>query len=249
MGLYLALLDCAKLDYHMDLQCQRCQPCFQQSVLFNLILRRLHIWHTDYHWMNKKKRKSLLTSPSGPPIGRSRRHPGRHGPRQAAHITSGVLSMTRPGIKNDFMEWAETWHLSDRLPASPYRRNQWRCPLEKHPFPPPSCGTGHRRQIDLGPWQQIFYAEFDGQRRKRLLIKVGRITPELCMAGNGFWALPGWRGPRQSGLLLLFPTSSFMKSTLPAAEISFPAFPDRYGARFNDYPPTNIYGSSASGLP
>ena len=27
-------------------------------------------------------------------------------------------------------------------------------------------------KLDLGPWQQIFYAEFDGQRRKRLLIKV-----------------------------------------------------------------------------
>jgi thiamine phosphate synthase YjbQ (UPF0047 family) len=26
--------------------------------------------------------------------------------------------------------------------------------------------------LDLGPWQQVFYAEFDGQRRKRLVIKV-----------------------------------------------------------------------------
>lgn len=27
-------------------------------------------------------------------------------------------------------------------------------------------------KLDLGPWQQIFYAEFDGQRRKRVVIKV-----------------------------------------------------------------------------
>ena len=27
-------------------------------------------------------------------------------------------------------------------------------------------------QLDLGPWQQIYYAEFDGQRRKRVIIKV-----------------------------------------------------------------------------
>lgn len=27
-------------------------------------------------------------------------------------------------------------------------------------------------QLDLGPWQQIFYAEFDGQRRKRVIVKI-----------------------------------------------------------------------------
>jgi thiamine phosphate synthase YjbQ (UPF0047 family) len=27
-------------------------------------------------------------------------------------------------------------------------------------------------ELDLGPWQQIFYAEFDGQRRKRVIVKV-----------------------------------------------------------------------------
>jgi len=32
--------------------------------------------------------------------------------------------------------------------------------------------THHRRQLDLGTWQRVFYAEFDGQRPKRVIVKV-----------------------------------------------------------------------------
>lgn len=132
-------------------------------------------WHTDYHWMNTNKKKEFVNIT----------HLVRQAVDTAAiqeglalvsamHITSGVfVNDEEPGIKNDFMEWAES--------LAPYR------PDYQHHQTGETNGDAHLKSIlfhhqilvpvtagklDLGPWQQIFYAEFDGQRRKRLLIKV-----------------------------------------------------------------------------
>lgn len=92
----------------------------------------------------------------------------------AMHITAGVfVNDEENGIKSDFMEWAER--------MAPFRDDY------KHHRTGETNGDAHLKsvlfhhqimvpvttgELDLGPWQQLFYAEFDGQRKKRLLIKV-----------------------------------------------------------------------------
>ncbi len=92
----------------------------------------------------------------------------------AMHITAGVfVNDDEPGILRDIDEWAE------RL--APFRKGYY------HHRTGETNGDSHLKnllvhhqvvlpitdgRLDLGPWQQVFYAEFDGQRRKRLIIKV-----------------------------------------------------------------------------
>ena len=49
-------------------------------------------------------------------------------------------------------------------------------------------------KLDLGPWQAIFYAEFDGGRDKRLVIKV-LASDERRANVNGGWVGPGFEPP------------------------------------------------------
>ena len=92
----------------------------------------------------------------------------------AMHITAAVfINDEESGIKQDFLEWAE------RL--APFNPNY------KHHRTGESNGDAHLKSIlfhheviipitngelDFGPWQQVFYGEFDGQRKKRLVVKV-----------------------------------------------------------------------------
>src|SRR3954453_11867557 len=108
----------------------------------------------------------------------------------AMHITAGVwVNDDEPGILEDTLEWLDklappSW----KEPANDVARA-----LGPHPgdFPPHPGGGGngdahwknllvHHQvvlpitdgRLDLGPWQAVFYAEFDGRRAKRLVIKV-----------------------------------------------------------------------------
>ena len=58
------------------------------------------------------------------------------------------------------------------VPASPDRRGQRGRAPEAHDDGASGHRADHRGQLDLGPWEQVFYAEFDGQRRKRVVVKV-----------------------------------------------------------------------------
>jgi secondary thiamine-phosphate synthase enzyme len=94
----------------------------------------------------------------------------------AMHITASVyINDAEPGLIADYDDWLEK--LAPHAPISLYRHNDTG----------EDNGDAHlKRQImgrevvvaitdgklDLGPWEQIHYAEFDGQRRKRVLIKV-----------------------------------------------------------------------------
>lgn len=108
----------------------------------------------------------------------------------AMHITAGVwVNDDEPGILEDALEWLDkvappTWQppaneVSEKLlPASgDYRHHlggednadaHLKNLLVHHQAIVPVT----KGRLDLGPWQQIFYAEFDGQRSKRLIIKV-----------------------------------------------------------------------------
>ena len=94
----------------------------------------------------------------------------------AMHITASVyINDDESGLLQDYDEWLE--RLAPHEPVSQYRHNRT---MEDN-------GDAHlKRQImgrevvtaitngklDLGPWEQIFYGEFDGRRQKRVLIKI-----------------------------------------------------------------------------
>ena len=94
----------------------------------------------------------------------------------AMHITASVfINDDESGLHQDYEEWLET--LAPHEPISRYRHNRTG----------EDNGDAHlKRQImgrevvvaitdgklDFGPWEQIFYGEFDGRRRKRVLVKI-----------------------------------------------------------------------------
>ena len=94
----------------------------------------------------------------------------------AMHITASVyINDDEGGLLEDYEEWLE--NLAPHAPTSAYRHNRTG----------EDNGDAHlKRQImgrevvvaitdgklDFGPWEQIFYAEFDGRRRKRALVKI-----------------------------------------------------------------------------
>ena len=93
----------------------------------------------------------------------------------AMHITASVfINDDESGLHADFEEWLEG--LAPEKPHSRYRHNGFE-----------DNGDAHRKRtimgrevvvavtggkLELGPWEQIFYGEFDGMRKKRVLVKI-----------------------------------------------------------------------------
>jgi thiamine phosphate synthase YjbQ (UPF0047 family) len=108
----------------------------------------------------------------------------------AMHITAGVwVNDDEPGLHEDTLEWLDkvappSW----KEPANEVARELLPDPGDyRHHRGGEDNGDAHFKnllvhhqaiipvtdgRLDLGPWQQVFYAEFDGQRAKRLVIKV-----------------------------------------------------------------------------
>ncbi len=91
----------------------------------------------------------------------------------AMHITAGVfVNDNEPGLWDDIWDW-----LAHLCPEKDYRHHRTgedngdahlKSLLLHHQVVVPITAG----KLDLGPWQQVFYAEFDGQRRKRVVVKV-----------------------------------------------------------------------------
>lgn len=94
----------------------------------------------------------------------------------AMHITASVfINDDEPGLHSDYRKWLE--ELAPHEPLSLYRHNL---------TGEDNGDAHHKRQImgrevvvavtagklHFGPWEQIFYGEFDGRRRKRVLVKI-----------------------------------------------------------------------------
>ena len=131
--------------------------------------------HTYYHWFStKKKREFILITDL------VERQLAESGIREglclvsAMHITAAVyVNDAEQGLITDIEEW-----LQKLAPEGPdYRHHQTG----------ETNGDAHLKnllihhqvvlpitegRLDLGPWQQVYYAEFDGRRRKRLIIKI-----------------------------------------------------------------------------
>jgi secondary thiamine-phosphate synthase enzyme len=93
----------------------------------------------------------------------------------AMHITSSVfINDDESGLHHDFEVWLEK--LAPEKPYSQYKHNGFEDNADAH-IKRTLMGrevvvavtAGH---LDFGPWEQIFYGEFDGKRRKRVLVKI-----------------------------------------------------------------------------
>jgi secondary thiamine-phosphate synthase enzyme len=130
---------------------------------------------TDYLWFNTKTRQEFIriTDEVGAIVEKSGVKEGM-ALVSAMHITAAVyVNDWEDGLIADFQQWLEKL-----APAGlPYRHHQTgednadahlkRTLMGHQIIVPITAG-----KLDLGPWEQLFYAEFDGRRRKRVVVKV-----------------------------------------------------------------------------
>jgi secondary thiamine-phosphate synthase enzyme len=93
----------------------------------------------------------------------------------AMHITASVfINDDESGLHSDFEKWLE--HLAPEKPYAQYKHNGYEDNADAH-----LKRTIMGREVvvaitdgklDLGTWERIFYGEFDGKRRKRVLVKI-----------------------------------------------------------------------------
>jgi secondary thiamine-phosphate synthase enzyme len=132
-------------------------------------------FHTKYLWFNTERKREYINITRE--VEEALRESGiREGMIlvSAMHITAGVyVNDAEQGLIEDIDEWLES--------LAPFRYDY------KHHLTGETNGDAHLKsllvhheviipvtdgRLDFGPWQQVYYAEFDGQRRKRLIIKV-----------------------------------------------------------------------------
>ena len=94
----------------------------------------------------------------------------------AMHITASVfINDDESGLHQDYEEWLE--ELAPHEPLSRYRHNRTGedngdAHLKRQLMGREVVVAISGGKLDCGPWEQIFYGEFDGRRRKRVLVKV-----------------------------------------------------------------------------
>jgi secondary thiamine-phosphate synthase enzyme len=133
------------------------------------------IVHTDYlHFTTKKRQEFIRITDEIAAIVQTSGVKEGTVLVSAMHITAGVyVNDWENGLIQDFQVWLEKL-----APAGlPYRHHQTgednadahlkRTIMGHQVVLPITAGA-----LDLGPWEQVFYAEFDGQRKKRVVVKV-----------------------------------------------------------------------------
>lgn len=93
----------------------------------------------------------------------------------AMHITASVfINDDESGLHHDFDEWLEK--LAPHEPVSRYRHNNGEdnadAHLKRQIMGREVIVAVTKGKLDFGPWEQIFYGEFDGRRKKRVLVKI-----------------------------------------------------------------------------
>jgi secondary thiamine-phosphate synthase enzyme len=93
----------------------------------------------------------------------------------AMHITASVfVNDDESGLHHDYEVWLEK--LAPHDPVSGYRHNVGEDNADAHMkrqiMGRETVVAVTRGKLDFGPWEQIFYGEFDGGRRKRVLVKI-----------------------------------------------------------------------------
>jgi secondary thiamine-phosphate synthase enzyme len=93
----------------------------------------------------------------------------------AMHITASVfINDDEAGLHQDFEVWLEK--LAPEKPHSQYKHNGFEdnadAHLKRSVMGREVVVAVTAGQLDFGPWEQIFYGEFDGKRKKRVLVKI-----------------------------------------------------------------------------
>jgi secondary thiamine-phosphate synthase enzyme len=94
----------------------------------------------------------------------------------AMHITASVfINDDESGLHHDYDRWLE--QLAPHEPVSQYQHNRTGednadAHLKRQVMGREVVGAITKGRLDFGPWEQIFYGEFDGRRKKRVLVKV-----------------------------------------------------------------------------
>lgn len=93
----------------------------------------------------------------------------------AMHITASVfINDDEPGLHHDFEVWLEK--LAPEKPYDQYHHNGYEdnadAHLKRQVMGREVVAAVTEGKLDLGPWEQIFYGEFDGKRKKRVLVKI-----------------------------------------------------------------------------
>jgi secondary thiamine-phosphate synthase enzyme len=94
----------------------------------------------------------------------------------AMHITASVfINDDDSGLHHDYEEWLET--LAPHEPISQYLHNRTGednadAHLKRQVMGREVVVAVTKGKLDFGPWEQIFYGEFDGKRKKRVLVKI-----------------------------------------------------------------------------
>ncbi len=94
----------------------------------------------------------------------------------AMHITASVyINDAESGLLEDYDEWLE--ELAPHEPTTQYRHNRTGednadAHLKRQVMGREVVVAITKGELDFGPWEQIYYGEFDGRRRKRVLVKI-----------------------------------------------------------------------------
>ena len=94
----------------------------------------------------------------------------------AMHITASVfINDDEPGLHHDYELWLEK--LAPHTPTTAYRHNRTGednadAHLKRQVMGREVVVAITKGKLDFGPWEQIFYGEFDGRRKKRVLVKI-----------------------------------------------------------------------------
>jgi len=133
--------------------------------------------HTEYLWMNVPTRRAFvnITDEVAAAVEKS-------GVREgmvlvnAMHISASVfINDAESGLHADYDAWLE--RLAPHAPTSQYRHNDTGednadAHLKRQVMGREVVIAITKGALDFGPWEQVFYGEFDGRRRKRVLVKV-----------------------------------------------------------------------------
>ena|SRR5436305_10079100 len=133
--------------------------------------------HTEYVWMHVPTRRAFvnITPQVAAAVGTSGVVEGLV-LVNAMHISASVfINDDESGLHRDYDAWLET--LAPHAPVNQYRHNDTGednadAHLKRQVMGREVVVAITAGRLDFGPWEQIFYGEFDGRRRKRVLIKV-----------------------------------------------------------------------------
>ena len=132
--------------------------------------------HTEYLWFNTAKRQDFINIT--PQVEKALADSGiKEGMClvNAMHITSSVfINDDEGGLHQDFSQWLEK--------LAPYGKDKYRhnltgednadAHLKRTVMGREVVAAVTKGKLDFGPWEQIFYGEFDGCRKKRVLVKI-----------------------------------------------------------------------------